>query len=276
MVNSSKIKKRIYEEKKYNLTRNIILTAIVIAIILLIIVMGEYFRITAYVTSSVSLSKTTYAPGEALQGDAIITLNAEDFIPEETTVCLQIYNSSDQFVSQGCHSLSWFIRHSNNPSSYWHGYGRFNDVNANPDWEDEKGYGFKYAYGDNDATGTFTVNINEFNLTAPSVSGDYLLRLNATYNPTDEIVILSDNSSFSVSGTQIITSCTSISSSGTYYLQNDIIDSSETVCITVNADNVIIDCQGHTIDGIRKKPSFAVSGGKNLAIKNCTTTDWAI
>jgi len=79
-----------------------------------------------------------------------------------------------------------------------------------------------------------------------------------------------------------ITSCTSITSPGEYVLANDIIDSTASTCIDIQANNVILDCQGHLIDGIddssvnnygiliyRNSPQET-----NITIKNCVVTDY--
>ena len=47
-----------------------------------------------------------------------------------------------------------------------------------------------------------------------------------------------------------ITSCTTITSSGSYELQNDILNNPSTICIHITASSVILDGKGHTIDGI--------------------------
>ncbi len=65
-----------------------------------------------------------------------------------------------------------------------------------------------------------------------------------------------------------------------YHLTADIIDSSISNCIDIQSNNVILDCQGHTIDG-----DDAATNGINLyrssiedtnvTIKNCVVLDWA-
>jgi parallel beta-helix repeat protein len=78
-----------------------------------------------------------------------------------------------------------------------------------------------------------------------------------------------------------LTDCAELNVPGeTYYLTQDIIDSSADVCMSITADNIILDCQGHTIDGIgtiftngicvyRSSPTIT-----NITIKNCILTDW--
>jgi len=76
-----------------------------------------------------------------------------------------------------------------------------------------------------------------------------------------------------------ITSCTSIIEPGEYVLANDIIDYSNTyICINIQADNVTLDCQGHTIDSFWWYYTHATTGiiinANNTTIKNCFLTDW--
>ncbi|MFH7835244.1 MAG: NosD domain-containing protein [Candidatus Aenigmatarchaeota archaeon] len=78
-----------------------------------------------------------------------------------------------------------------------------------------------------------------------------------------------------------ISSCQELNQTGeTYILTQDIIDSEETICINIVADNVVLDCQGHTIDGLDipntygiyiVRDSVTISG---ITIKNCNVNDW--
>lgn len=74
-----------------------------------------------------------------------------------------------------------------------------------------------------------------------------------------------------------ITGCTTISVEGEYVLTTDIIDAQGT-CIDIQANNVILDCQGHTIDGIGSGNGIYISRDHptdtNITIKNCIITDW--
>ncbi|MCD6176817.1 MAG: DNRLRE domain-containing protein [Candidatus Cloacimonetes bacterium] len=65
----------------------------------------------------------------------------------------------------------------------------------------------------------------------------------------------------------------------TYYLTTNITDSSTSYCMNISANNVTLDCQGHTIDGddaadygIYIKRSSSINS--NIVVKNCTITDW--
>jgi len=79
---------------------------------------------------------------------------------------------------------------------------------------------------------------------------------------------------------QNINKCTDILFPGTYTLPQDIIDSSTSKCMNIQATNVTLDCQGHTIDG-DDNANFGIyvnktslSANTNIKIKNCKLTDW--
>ena len=66
-----------------------------------------------------------------------------------------------------------------------------------------------------------------------------------------------------------ITDCTTIDSPGTYYLANDIYTQGVFECIGITSDNVVLDCQGHIIDG-NFSSSYGIDVmGANVTIKNC-------
>jgi parallel beta-helix repeat protein len=81
-----------------------------------------------------------------------------------------------------------------------------------------------------------------------------------------------------------ISTCTALTTAGeTYYLTADIIDFfSVTVnkCMNISANNVILDCQGHTIDGVDNADTYGIyvyrssATTTNITIKNCISTDW--
>jgi hypothetical protein len=81
-----------------------------------------------------------------------------------------------------------------------------------------------------------------------------------------------------------ITNCTQITSPGEYRLVNDIIDQNVSECIGINSNDVILDCQGHLIDGVDfyvpgppEQMSFGIHshGYNNITIKNCKLSDWS-
>jgi parallel beta-helix repeat protein len=85
--------------------------------------------------------------------------------------------------------------------------------------------------------------------------------------------------SFLISNAKAVTyisDCSDLNQEGeTYYLTQDIIDSDLSPCMIISADGVILDCQGHIIDGI--------GGGQGIfvireigAIINCIITDWNV
>lgn len=77
-----------------------------------------------------------------------------------------------------------------------------------------------------------------------------------------------------------ISDCTALNSeNGIYYLISDITDSSTSNCMDITANNVTLDCQGHTIDGADWADIgiriFRASATKtDITIKNCNISDW--
>ena len=75
-----------------------------------------------------------------------------------------------------------------------------------------------------------------------------------------------------------IDNCTELNVTGeTYYLTADIINSTETICFDITADNIILDCQDHLVDGagdINIKGIW-MSGRQNITIKNCEVKEWS-
>ncbi|MHA1279326.1 MAG: NosD domain-containing protein [Candidatus Helarchaeota archaeon] len=73
-----------------------------------------------------------------------------------------------------------------------------------------------------------------------------------------------------------INECTTINTNGTYLLTTDIIDSGNVTCINITSNNVTLDCQGFTIDGVDNSVSYGIFGKNisNIIIKNCIISDW--
>ncbi|MEM5879201.1 MAG: DUF2341 domain-containing protein, partial [Candidatus Aenigmatarchaeota archaeon] len=77
-----------------------------------------------------------------------------------------------------------------------------------------------------------------------------------------------------------VSSCSVLNQEGAiYYLESDITNSTTSYCMNISANNVILDCQGHTIDGddvadygIYLYRSSAQN--TNVEIRNCVITDW--
>jgi len=73
--------------------------------------------------------------------------------------------------------------------------------------------------------------------------------------------------------------CAILVDSGTYYLNDSIINSSTSYCINISANDVTLDCQGNTIDGddatnygiVINRTSEETT---NITIRDCTVTDW--
>jgi len=73
-----------------------------------------------------------------------------------------------------------------------------------------------------------------------------------------------------------ITGCTTLDQeNATYYLTQDITDSTTSNCMDITANNVVLDCQGHTIDGDNNADhGIMMDSVNNITVKNCTLTDW--
>jgi parallel beta-helix repeat protein len=80
--------------------------------------------------------------------------------------------------------------------------------------------------------------------------------------------------------TQSISSCTTISSPGTYTLTADIIDSTATSCINIASSDVILNGDGHTIDGVQASNTYGVyvynpsTRLSNVTVKNLRVKNW--
>jgi len=62
----------------------------------------------------------------------------------------------------------------------------------------------------------------------------------------------------------------------TYFLTTNIIDSANSTCMSVNANDITLDCQGNTIDGVLATNTWAIyaANKKNITIQNCYLTNW--
>jgi len=79
-----------------------------------------------------------------------------------------------------------------------------------------------------------------------------------------------------------VSTCTTIDGSGEYNLTNDIADSGAGTCLNVTASDVVIDGQGHAVDGVNATDSVGIrlSGSsdarvRNVTIRNVVLSDWA-
>ena len=88
---------------------------------------------------------------------------------------------------------------------------------------------------------------------------------------------------FLVSGAEAATeigACTTISTSGEYVLNTSISNNANSICININASDVIFDGAGYTIDGVRSTNTYGVyvynsaTTLTNVTVQNLTVTDW--
>jgi parallel beta-helix repeat protein len=67
-----------------------------------------------------------------------------------------------------------------------------------------------------------------------------------------------------------------------YHLTTDIINSSYITCMNITANNIILDCQGHSINGqdvsdtIGINISYASTTTSNITVENCAVNDWQL
>ena len=72
-----------------------------------------------------------------------------------------------------------------------------------------------------------------------------------------------------------INTCEMLNTSTLYELTQDIINSSEIICMNITSSDVILDCRGHRIDGVDSTDSYGIKiSGNNVTIKNCVVSDF--
>lgn len=74
-----------------------------------------------------------------------------------------------------------------------------------------------------------------------------------------------------------IDNCSVLDTQGeTYILTQDIINSPNTTCMNVTADDVTLDCNNSRIDGVYSASTYGVywKGNDNVTVRNCNITDW--
>lgn len=73
-----------------------------------------------------------------------------------------------------------------------------------------------------------------------------------------------------------ISNCSVLDQAGeTYYLTQDITNSSNTTCMNITASSITLDCQGYTIDGNDTSNTYGIyTNQDNTTIKNCRVSDW--
>jgi parallel beta-helix repeat protein len=69
-----------------------------------------------------------------------------------------------------------------------------------------------------------------------------------------------------------ISDCTELNETGQTYLLTADIDTDAETCIEITADNVMLDCQGHTING--NVTGIYATGHSGITIRNCVITDF--
>lgn len=73
-----------------------------------------------------------------------------------------------------------------------------------------------------------------------------------------------------------ISNCTSITEAGYYNMSNSISNSAVDKCINITASDVVLDCEGHTIDGVDSDDTMGIysNSNDNITIRDCIVSDW--
>jgi len=133
---------------------------------------------------------------------------------------------------------------------------------------DDTPYGTNSSVQNNTET-TITAN-------ASLSSGDHIWYINCTDSEgtyKSKVRIIGIGANFS--------RCAILVDSGTYYLNESIINSSIPSCINISANNVTLDCQRYTIDG-NDSAEYGIyiyrssQQTTNITMKNCVITDWKL
>ncbi len=100
-------------------------------------------------------------------------------------------------------------------------------------------------------------------------------------NPPGLSLIMNNDDFLPLAEPSNATNCTDITVPGVYYLENNITDWGSGHCFYANVSDVVLDCQGHQVDGVSAPGSYGVyfDGGpglelSNMYVRNCNFTDW--
>jgi len=157
-------------------------------------------------------------------------------------------------------------------------------VSHNLFWQDNAGLAYAVFSFDN-CTGTLE-NITGMSLSGTSVWSNFTVGINSTVGCTIRWRVYANDTSNNWNTSDIYSyettwgKCSVLDIPGKIYKMGaDIIDSTTSYCMNISANNVTLDCQGHTIDGddvadygIYVYRSAATT--TNITIKNCVLTDW--
>ena len=163
-----------------------------------------------------------------------------------------IYNNlmnSSSFYFDGVDANSWNTTQQSGTRIYTDG----NQIGGNY-WTNSTGNGFSDTCADNNTDGfcddPYVMDANET---------DYLPLSNQYLVPS-------------------VPNCMVLNQTGTAYLNSDIIDSNAYACINITANDVVLDCQGHTVDANYTNANqhwgvYSVNTS-NITVENCIFSDW--
>jgi parallel beta-helix repeat protein len=209
-------------------------------------------------TSSGSSTNNTVVNLEI--GSTIVSFDAKD-------IALRNRTSSPGATPTGTVDIGKFINATNNSADSW----LFLNVS--------------YTNADVSAVAEGTLRMWKFNSSSSSWTGIGFYETSQYGVDTLANVVFANITNFGSTFAPIagnitsIDGCTTITGQGTYHLEQDITDSAESICMDIQADNVMLDCQGNTIDGIDTSGLIAgvrASFSDNVIVTNCVLTDWFI
>jgi len=184
------------------------------------------------------------------------------------------------------------IGNANISSQQSHGtvyYTSLSPANLTQTLNDQPSFTF-VSYSDKNTTYSCTLYIDDIPYgTNSSVQNntETTITANDTLSPGDHIWYINCTDSEGTYKSEVRTigiganfsRCAVLVDSETYYLNGSILDSSTPSCINITANNVVLDCQGNTIDG-DDATNYGIyiyrdsAQTTNITIRDCTVTDW--
>jgi len=126
----------------------------------------------------------------------------------------------------------------------------------------------------------FGVTFAVLMITAAAIAGVPADRAATATDVRLESPVTGSTSSNGSTAQTTITGCTDITDPGNYVLTADVINSTADTCILISASNVVLDGDGHRVDGIEERRSSGVSirhqseDLENVTVRDLTLTDW--
>ncbi|WP_458205758.1 right-handed parallel beta-helix repeat-containing protein [Haladaptatus sp. NG-SE-30] len=93
----------------------------------------------------------------------------------------------------------------------------------------------------------------------------------------DPVIGVASGTDSGISASQTaVDSCREISDPGRYVLTDDLTNTTESRCLRITANDVVLDGEGHRVDGVGAFGSAGVlvTSGSNVTVQNVTASDW--